>query len=129
MFVRLSVCHIHKLFLKNLYREKNMFYSQGMIEESVFRNGISKVDLQNRKIVAKWWDKDENLFPGEPIFIGPPNPGLDEDDGVILTAVTDKRKNHKDFLLILDAKTLEEIARAEFSSHVPMALHGIFVPS
>lgn len=32
------------------------------------------------------------------------------------------------FLLVLDAKTLSELARAEVSVNIPVTLHGMFNP-
>lgn len=56
-----------------------------------------------------------------------PNPdGKKEDDGILISALTDSRSGHADYLLFLDAGNLTEIARAEFS-HIPSALHGLFL--
>lgn len=46
-----------------------------------------------------------------------------EDDGVLLSVVLNSRRQNS-FLLILDAGTLEESARAEVSQHIPFGLHG-----
>jgi beta,beta-carotene 9',10'-dioxygenase len=55
------------------------------------------------------------LFQSEPVFVEKPNP-TSEDDGVLLTMVLSDKQN--DFLSVLDAKTLEEIARAELPNDV-----------
>jgi beta,beta-carotene 9',10'-dioxygenase len=47
----------------------------------------------------------------------------DEDDGVILSVVLDANKAAS-FLLILDASTFRELARAEVSHHIPFGFHG-----
>lgn len=54
----------------------------------------------------------------------------DEDDGVVLAAmVWGRTETNKAGLLILDAKTFKELARAEFHtpSPVPKCLHGWFL--
>ena len=62
--------------------------------------------------------------PGEPIFVADPM-GQKEDDGVILTIVIDIA-DHSSFLLILDAKTFTELARATVQHQIPVGLHGQF---
>ncbi len=61
------------------------------------------------------------------MYISNPS-GESEDDGVVLCALTDSRAGYEDFLIFLDAKTMSEIARAAFKSHIPSALHGLFLP-
>ena len=46
------------------------------------------------------------------MFVPNPN-GEDEDDGVVLSTVLSSNPDDHPFLLILNAKTFEEIARAE----------------
>ena len=60
--------------------------------------------------------------PGEPIFLADPD-GVDEDDGVCLSVVLDGTKG-KSHLLVLDAKTFEEVGRAEMEVVVPFGFHG-----
>jgi len=66
----------------------------------------------------------ENVLPSEPVFVENPN-GEAEDDGVILVMVL---SDSNDYLSILDAKNLNEIARANMPEHVRGALtfHGFF---
>lgn len=67
--------------------------------------------------------------PGEPIFV--PNPSADpevqEDDGILLSVVLDGFKGTS-YLLVLDAKTLEELATAEVGGVVGIGFHGQHVP-
>lgn len=44
-------------------------------------------------------------------------------DGVILSVVLDSNKGNS-FLLVLDAKSFEEMARAEVPHHIPFGFHG-----
>ena len=55
------------------------------------------------------------MYPSEPVFV--PNPdGVEEDDGVILSNVMCSNPDQHPFLLILDAKTFKETARAEVNN-------------
>ena len=72
----------------------------------------------------EWWA--EHCFPGEPVFV--PVPGRTaEGDGVLLSVVLDARRGTS-FLLVLDAQTLSEIARAECPHHIPFGFHGSYFP-
>lgn len=66
------------------------------------------------------------MYPGEPQFVLKPG-AKDEDDGILLSTVTDVRNDHHDFLLILNAKTLKEICRAYVDCHIPKVMHGMFL--
>ncbi|CAH2002037.1 unnamed protein product [Acanthoscelides obtectus] len=86
---------------------------------------IIKVDTVTRS--SKTWC-EENCYPSEPIFVPRPN-FKNEDDGVVLVSLVWGRTdtNHAG-LLILDAQSLTEIGRAEFTTPgpVPKCLHGWF---
>lgn len=87
---------------------------------------LIKVDVETGD--AKTWKESEYMYPGEVQFV--PCPGSSsEDDGILLAAVTDVRKGEPDFLLVLDAKNLTEVARAEVTVHIPNVIHGLFLPS
>jgi carotenoid cleavage dioxygenase-like enzyme len=49
--------------------------------------------------------------------------GVQEDDGVLLSVVLDVRARTS-FLLVLDAATLGEVARASVPHHIPFGFHG-----
>lgn len=68
------------------------------------------------------------MYPGEVQFVPCPGSAF-EDDGILLAAVTDVRKGEPDLLLVLDAKTFTEVARAEVTVHIPNVIHGLFIPS
>ena len=67
------------------------------------------------------WSEDGS-YPGEPVFVAPPK-AQREDDGVLLSVVFDGR-TRSSFLLVLDASSLEELARAEVPHHIPFGIHG-----
>jgi carotenoid cleavage dioxygenase-like enzyme len=53
-------------------------------------------------------------------------PAANEDDGVILSVVLDTRQAAS-FLLILDASTFRELARADAPHHIPFGFHGNYL--
>uniref|UniRef100_A0A665VU92 Beta-carotene oxygenase 2 n=1 Tax=Echeneis naucrates TaxID=173247 RepID=A0A665VU92_ECHNA len=63
------------------------------------------------------------LYPSEPVFVPAPN-ATEEDDGVILSVVITPHKGT--FLLVLDAKTFEEVGRAAVPVNIPYGFHGTF---
>ncbi len=64
-------------------------------------------------------------YPGEPIFVREPGTEA-EDDGVILSVVLDSGSG-RSFLLVLDAGSFEELARAEAPHHIPFGFHGEYL--
>jgi torulene dioxygenase len=60
--------------------------------------------------------------PGEAVFVADPE-GTKEDDGVLLSVVLDGRLE-KSYLLVLDARTMTEVARAEMNIPVGFGFHG-----
>jgi carotenoid cleavage dioxygenase-like enzyme len=80
-----------------------------------------KADVVERRSTV-WADAD--CFPGEPVFVAAPR-AADEDAGVLLSVVLDARRGNS-FLLVLDARSLEELARAEVPHHIPFGFHGQF---
>jgi beta,beta-carotene 9',10'-dioxygenase len=80
---------------------------------------LVKVDIRKRRSTV-WSEND--CYPGEPVFVPRPD-GIAEDDGIILSVVLDSKKGNS-FLLILNAKSFEEIARAEAPHHIPFGFHG-----
>ena len=83
---------------------------------------LAKVNLNTQSVLA--WRQD-NVFPGEPVFVEHPN-ATSEDDGVLLSVVLDIG-NKSSSLVIIDAKSLEQLATARLPSIVPFGFHGIFV--
>jgi carotenoid cleavage dioxygenase-like enzyme len=63
--------------------------------------------------------------PGEPIFVREPGTD-DEDAGVVLSVVLDAAAG-KSSLVVLDARSFEELARAEAPHHIPFGFHGQFL--
>ncbi|EGR44318.1 uncharacterized protein TRIREDRAFT_70646 [Trichoderma reesei QM6a] len=86
----------------------------------VFADSIAKTDLHTK--AALLWSGPKGHSPGEAIFVPRPG-GTDEDDGVLLSVVLDGTLE-KSYLLCLDARTMEEVGRAEADFAIPLGLHG-----
>jgi carotenoid cleavage dioxygenase-like enzyme len=63
-------------------------------------------------------------YPGEPVFV--PGPAaVAEDDGVVMSVVLDADRG-RSVLLVLDAGSFTELARAEVPHAIPFGFHGQF---
>lgn len=87
-------------------------------------NNLVKADLDPGQ--SQPWH-EEGCFPGEPVLVTRPGAAA-EDDGVVLSVVLDT-KQEKSFLLMLDAHSFGEIARAQVPQRVPFGFHGQFYPT
>lgn len=87
---------------------------------------IVKLNVENPSEVweMKYGEDGNHSLPSEPIFVESLNPSS-EDDGVLLVMVLAEKN---DFLSVLDAKNLKELARAEIPEDVRGAFtfHGFF---
>jgi beta,beta-carotene 9',10'-dioxygenase len=83
---------------------------------------LVKVDVEGGS-EAVW--SAPGCHPGEPIFVREPGTD-DEDAGVVLLVVLDTAAG-RSFLLVLDARSFEELARAEAPHHIPFGFHGQFL--
>src|SRR5215213_10115411 len=80
---------------------------------------LVKVDVRDGTR-SEW--RADGCYPGEPVFVR--EPGTEgEDDGVVLSVVLDAHAG-RSFLLVLDARSFEELARAEAPHHIPFGFHG-----
>ena len=89
-----------------------------------FLDSILKIDVETGD-VARWYEA--GLYPGEPVFVPHPS-GHAEDEGVLLSVVLDIDRD-RSFLLVLDAATLQERARAEAPHAIPFHFHGNYFAS
>jgi beta,beta-carotene 9',10'-dioxygenase len=94
------------------------------IDDSGWLGRIVKADLE-RGETASW--SEPGCFAGEPVFVAAPGGG-GEDEGVLLSVVLDSERGGS-FLLVLDAQSLDELARAEAPHHIPFGFHGQFAPT
>ena len=99
-------------------------WGTGIEVEGDFVDSIVKIDTETGT-VATW--HQPGLYPGEPVFV--PSPAAKaEDEGVLLSVVVDIDKD-RSFLLVLDACTLSELARADAPHPIPFHFHGAFFAS
>jgi beta,beta-carotene 9',10'-dioxygenase len=86
-----------------------------------FLNVALKLDVEERSFET--WQED-GCYPSEPVFV--PEPEAEgEDAGLALSVVLDSSSGTS-FLLVLDAESWTEVARAEVPQHVPLGFHGQF---
>lgn len=86
---------------------------------------VMKFDLVNKSVVD--WPCESTHIPGEPVFVPRPD-ATDEDDGVVLCPVLAETTQNSSYLVILDAATFKEIARASVPAEMKMSFtsHGFF---
>jgi beta,beta-carotene 9',10'-dioxygenase len=86
-----------------------------------FIDQLVKLDMEGG--AAHTWH-EPGCYPSEPVFVPSPD-AEDEDAGVVLSAVLDSRRPGS-FLLVLDAASFRELARAEVPHVIPFTIHGNF---
>ena len=99
--------------------------------KSTFFDGLVKYDTQTR--TPLFWEQ-QGHSAGEAIFVA--NPDVDgektdevnEDRGVLLSVVLNGHTN-RSYLLVLDARDMTEVGRAEMEGAVGFGFHGTFVGS
>jgi carotenoid cleavage dioxygenase-like enzyme len=84
-----------------------------------FMDRLQKYNLQSGTV--QYWS-EAGCYPGEPVFVAAPS-AVEEDDGAILSVVLDTAQR-RSFLLVLDAATLTELARAWVPHVIPFGFHG-----
>ncbi|KAF7798314.1 hypothetical protein EIP86_009535 [Pleurotus ostreatoroseus] len=88
-----------------------------------FADGIIKLDMSAGPGASTVWSLPEHT-PSEPIFV--PRPGAEaEDDGVLLSIVLDEQKA-RSAMVVLDAQSMTEVARAEMPEVFPIGFHGVW---
>jgi beta,beta-carotene 9',10'-dioxygenase len=96
----------------------------GMGKHSVgadFFNQLIKLDVTTGQTLT--WH-EPGTYPGEPVYVGAPGQ-TGEDEGVVLSVVLDSATS-RSFMLVLDAGSFTELARAELPHAVPFGFHGQF---
>lgn len=114
----------HNIELPNINHHKLMhpyryLYATG--GETGFAQTIFKLDLESKRH-TQWHER--GTYITEAVFV--PRPGAtSEDDGVVITLALDGAEK-KSVLLILDGKTLKELARAYVPQVIPFTVHSKF---
>jgi beta,beta-carotene 9',10'-dioxygenase len=105
----------------NMQEEYRFVYASSIRSEqrAGFYNQLVKADIQTGQ---SWTWFQDGCYPGEPIFVGQPDRRA-EDEGILLAVVLDAT-HAKSFLLVLDAQSLAERARAQIPHPVLFGYHG-----
>lgn len=90
-------------------------------DASTWIDRLVKVDVLDGQALT--W-QEAGCYPGEPVLAGDPSSDR-EDGGVVLSVVLDARRG-RSFLLVLDAATFQEVARAEAPHAITFGFHGQF---
>lgn len=99
-------------------------YGISSLQPNEFSNQLIKINIADGTHVI--WQAS-NCYPSKPVFVAKPNT-TGEDDGVILSVVYDSAAQNS-FLLVLNAHTFQEQARALLPHHIPFGLHGTYFTS
>ncbi len=98
-------------------------YGTGSAGHGGLPDRITKADVEGGG-PATW--AQPGTYPGEPVFVRAP--GREEEDGGVLLSVVLDPAQGTSFLLVLDAVSLTEIARARVPQHIPLGFHGGYFP-
>ena len=80
--------------------------------------------MDTKEVISMWGAED--CYPSEPVFVPSPGNDNDEDDGVLLSVVFEGQKVQS-YLVVLNAKTLLELARVDLPQVIPLSFgHGSF---
>jgi len=106
-------------------RENRYTYGVSALEASdIPFSCVAQFDNHERTTISF---SEPGLFFNEPVFVSNPQ-GAEENDGVLLVVAGSERENHA-VLLVLDAATMNELARAILPQNVGLGFHGCFVPA
>ncbi|KAJ9519481.1 hypothetical protein QJQ45_000569 [Haematococcus lacustris] len=103
-------------------REHRYVYCMGAVRPTNMGNALAKLDVQRG--TSKMWHEPGGLA-GEPHFLARPG-STAEDDGVVISIVMGPEG--RSFLVVLDATSWQEVARAQLPFAVPYRFHGTFLP-
>ncbi|HEX4718130.1 MAG TPA: carotenoid oxygenase family protein [Thermoleophilaceae bacterium] len=106
-------------YVRNNMRDYRWMYAVANSVDGDWLDQLVKVDVTTSE--SRVW-AEPGCYPGEPVFVERPD-GTADDDGVILSVVLDS-ETERSFLLVLDAASFEEVARAEAPHHIPFGFHG-----
>lgn len=107
-------------------RPYRYFYGIGSDVDTEYVGSIIKVDTRTGDYLI--WHEPQ-CYPSEPVFMARPG-AIEEDDGVLLSALVWGQDDCSVTLLVLNAHDLKEMARAHFNtpSQVTRCFHGWFLP-
>ncbi|TVY92747.1 Beta,beta-carotene 9',10'-oxygenase [Lachnellula willkommii] len=94
------------------------------VVQAAFFSSIVKTDWQTGKFL-RWQPENGESCPCEPVFVARPG-AEDEDDGIVLTIIIDKKGTHS-ILVALHGRDLKEVARADMPQVYGIGAHGSFI--
>lgn len=101
-------------------------YALSQLQDEMHKAFLSKTDFTT----GDWlrWER-EGWLPSEPVFVARPG-AVEEDDGVILSSLVHGDDEKKLALVVLDARTFEQLAIVDFEcpQPIPADFHGWFLP-
>ncbi|XP_074953412.1 LOW QUALITY PROTEIN: retinoid isomerohydrolase [Phalacrocorax aristotelis] len=98
------------------YNGKPYTYTYGLGLNHFVPDKLCKLNVKTKET---WVWQEPDSYPSEPIFVSHPD-ALEEDDGVVLSIVVSPGAGPKPaYLLILNAKDMSEVARAEVEVNIP----------
>jgi len=103
-------------------RSYRFVYGIGAHSPEAFADQLVKIDVDTG--ASQTWRAD-GAYPGEPVFVPRPD-ATAEDVGVVLSVVLEPDAD-RSFLLVLDAETFAERARATVPHAIPFGFHGQFL--
>jgi len=104
-------------------RGREYRYAYGQATDRRGANGLLKADLE-RNTASEWWER--GVYVEEPRMVQRPDADR-EDDGVVLAPALHTGEE-RTMLLVFDAETLTELARAPLPHAVPFGFHGRYFP-
>ncbi|XP_034289126.1 retinoid isomerohydrolase isoform X1 [Pantherophis guttatus] len=105
------------------YSGKPYTYAYGLGLNHFVPDRICKMNVKTKET---WVWQEPDTYPSEPIFVPHPE-DIEEDDGIILSIVISPGCGPKPaYLLILNAKNMSEVARAQVDINIPVTFHGFF---
>ncbi|KAA0188314.1 hypothetical protein HAZT_HAZT010977 [Hyalella azteca] len=114
--------------LNPAFRSKPYRYMWGCggWEQGYFKGAVGKVDVETGEC---WkWHASADTISTEALFIAHPE-ARDEDDGVLIFNTVSTHPDERNALVVLDAKTMQPLARAEIDQQLGGSLHGTFLPN
>eukprot|EP00096_Caligus_rogercresseyi_P013890 TRINITY_DN6479_c0_g1_i1.p1 TRINITY_DN6479_c0_g1~~TRINITY_DN6479_c0_g1_i1.p1 ORF type:complete len:580 (+),score=199.11 TRINITY_DN6479_c0_g1_i1:41-1780(+) len=111
------------------FRRYNYTYVVGWMNgfnpRNYYSNAITKIDVESGMTTA-WKTEDDCEHPSEIVFV--PNPsGASEDDGVLISCVSNSRDRQRSYLVFINAQSMREISRAYFDEPIPFGSHTHFI--
>ncbi|XP_030640344.1 retinal Mueller cells isomerohydrolase [Chanos chanos] len=103
---------------------KDYTFTYGLGLNHFIPDRICKLNVKNKET---WIWQEPDSYPSEPLFVQSPD-ATEEDDGVLLSIVVNPGAQRPGYLLILNARDLSEIARAEVDVIIPVTFHGMYKP-